>query len=103
MNAILVGGIATASLIAGLIFFRFWRSTRDRFFLFFALSFWIEGAQRFFVYQYAGPDETSPLYYLPRLIAYGLIIVAIVDKNRARKRGYVAPPPPPLHEQPPKP
>ena len=82
MDAVLVGGIATASLVAGLFFFRFWRSSGDRFFLFFALSFWIEGAQRFVVFQIVGSDEASPLYYLPRLVAYGLIIAAIVDKNR---------------------
>lgn len=92
MNALLVGGIATASLVAGLIFFRFWRSTRDRFFLFFAVSFWIEGAQRLFVYQFAGPDEASPIYYLPRLVAYGLIIIAIIDKNRGRARQRNGPP-----------
>ena len=82
MEAVLVGGIATACLIAGLFFFRFWRTSGDRFFLFFALSFWIEGAQRFVVFQIVGADEASPLYYLPRLVAYGLIIAAIVDKNR---------------------
>lgn len=82
MDAVLVGGIATACLIAGLFFLRYWRSSGDRFFLFFALSFWIEGAQRFVVFQLVGVDEASPLYYLPRLVAYGLIIAAIVDKNR---------------------
>jgi hypothetical protein len=82
MDAVLVGGIATACLIAGLFFFRFWRTSGDRFFLFFALSFWIEGGQRFVVFEIIGSDEASPLYYLPRLVAYGLIIVAIVDKNR---------------------
>ena len=84
MDAVLVGGIATASLVAGLFFFRFWRTSGDRFFLYFALSFWIEGAQRFVVFQIIGNDEASPLYYLPRLVAYGLIIAAIVDKNRRR-------------------
>ena len=82
MQAVLVGGIATASLIAGLFFFRFWRTGGDRFFLFFALSFWIEGAQRLVVFHLVGDDEASPLYYLPRLVAYALIIAAIVDKNR---------------------
>jgi hypothetical protein len=83
MNEILIGGIAVAALVAGLFFFRFWRTTRDRFFLLFALSFWIEGGHRIFLYQWAGQDEASPLYYLPRLVAYALIIVAIIDKNRA--------------------
>ena len=82
MDAVLVGGIATACLIAGLFFLRYWRSSGDRFFLFFAVSFWIEGAQRFAVFHIVGVDEASPLYYLPRLVAYGLIIAAIIDKNR---------------------
>ena len=86
MDSVLIGGIATACLIAGLFFLRYWRSSGDRFFLFFALSFWIEGAQRFVVFQIVGSDEASPLYYLPRLVAYGLIIAAIVDKNRKAVR-----------------
>lgn len=87
MDSVLIGGIATACLVAGLFFLRYWRSSGDRFFLFFALSFWIEGAQRFVVFQLVGADEASPLYYLPRLLAYGLIIAAIVDKNRKARRG----------------
>ena len=84
MNAVLVGGIATACFVAGLFFLRFWRTSGDRFFLFFALSFWIEGAQRFLVFQFVS-DEASPIYYIPRLVAYGLIIIAIVDKNRSSR------------------
>jgi hypothetical protein len=90
MNDILAGGIATASITAGLFFFRFWRTTRDRFFLFFALSFWIEGVNRFVLAHYAGPGEDEPVYYLIRLAAYGLIIAAIVDKNRSRRPSGVA-------------
>ena len=84
MNEILIGGIATASFIAGLFFLRFWRASGDRFFLLFATAFWLEGAHRMVIYHWVGPDEASPLYYLPRLAAYLLIIVAIVDKNRRR-------------------
>jgi len=82
MNQILIGGIAVSALLAGLFFLRFWRSTRDRFFLFFAAAFWIEGAQRLLIYQWVGDNEASPIHYLARLVAYGLIIAAIVDKNR---------------------
>ena len=85
INDILVGGISTASIVAGLFFFRFWRSTRDRFVLFFALSFWIEGINRLVLYHWVGPNEDAPGYYLIRLVAYGLIIAAIVDKNRVRR------------------
>lgn len=86
MNELFIGGIATASLLVGLFFFRFWRSTRDRFFLFFAISFWLEGINRFLISRVVGPNESEPLYYVLRLVAYGLIILAIVDKNRASSR-----------------
>lgn len=39
INLMLTGAIALASLLVGLFFFRFWRQTRDRFFLYFALAF----------------------------------------------------------------
>ena len=41
MELMLMGAIAAGWLVAGLFFFRFWRQTRDRFFLWFALSFWL--------------------------------------------------------------
>jgi len=85
MNEMLIGGIAVAGFVAGLFFLRFWRATHDRFFLLFALAFWIEGGHRVLLYYLAGSDEASPLYYLPRLIAYALIIAAIVGKNRKTK------------------
>lgn len=87
VNAILVGAIGTASLVAALFFLRFWRTSRDRFFLFFALSFLIEGVNRIGLFLSIGLTEDHPVYYLVRLVAYGLILVAIVDKNRARSGG----------------
>jgi hypothetical protein len=85
MNEMLIGGIGVAALVASLFFLRFWRATRDRFFLLFAVAFLIEGAHRLFIFHWAGNDEAAPLYYLVRLVAYALIIVAIVDKNRRRR------------------
>jgi hypothetical protein len=86
MNEMLGGGIAAASLIAGLFFLRFWKSSGDRFFLYFALSFLIEGVNRFVLYATVGPNEEDGLYYMIRVVAYGLIIFAIVQKNRERRR-----------------
>ena len=81
----LLGAVATAAFVCGLYFLRFWRATGDRFFLLFALSFWIEGGHRLVVYPWSGGNEGEPEYYLVRLVAYALIIFAIVDKNRRRK------------------
>ena len=84
MTEMLIGAIALAAFLVGLFFLRFWRATGDRFFLLFAVAFWLEGGDRLFAYRWVGMDEASPYHYLVRLLAYGLIIVAIVDKNRKR-------------------
>jgi hypothetical protein len=86
MNEMALGAIAAASIIAGLFFLRFWKSTGDRFFLFFALSFGIEGGNRIFLGLMGGVREDAPTYYSIRLIAYSLILVAVLDKNRSRRR-----------------
>lgn len=84
MAEMLMGAIALAAFLVGLFFLRFWRATGDRFFLLFAIAFWLEGGDRLFAYGWAGLDEASPYHYLVRLLAYGLIIAAIIDKNRKR-------------------
>jgi hypothetical protein len=81
----LLGAIAVAAFVCGLFFLRFWRATHDRFFLLFAIAFWIEGGHRLVVYPWAGGNEGQPEYYVIRLVAYALIIVAIVQKNQRRK------------------
>ena len=86
MDHILIGGIATASLVAALFVFRFWRATHDRFFLLFALSFLIDGLNRFLLPFLVGTNEDAPLYYVVRLVSYGLILAAIVIKNRGSGR-----------------
>ncbi|HEU4708156.1 MAG TPA: DUF5985 family protein, partial [Methylophilaceae bacterium] len=84
MNEFLVGIIAALSLVIGMFFFRFWRKTHDRFFLFFALSFLIEACNRALMVSVSGWQESSPSYYMIRLLAYTLIILAILDKNRKK-------------------
>ena len=86
MNQMLSGAIAVASLMAALFFFRFWRQTRDRFFLYFALSFLIEAANRVALGLLVGADEDGALFYSVRLVAYGLILLAIWQKNRPPQR-----------------
>ena len=82
MNQMLAGAIAVASLVVGLFFFRFWRHTRDRFFLYFALSFWIEAANRIALGLLVHADEDGAIFYSVRVLAYGLILLAIWQKNR---------------------
>lgn len=82
LNAVLAGGIAMASLTIALFFLRFWKSTHDRFFLFFSISFALEAINRLLLLATALQDENQPLFYLIRLAAYVLILIAILEKNR---------------------
>lgn len=86
MQDILVGAVAMASVVAGMFFFLFWRDTRDRFFLFFAFSFWADAASRLYAVLSGVPGDDSPGAFLIRFIAYSLILLAILDKNRPRRR-----------------
>lgn len=85
MADMLNGAIAIGWLIAGLFFFRFWRHTRDKFFLYFALSFWLESGNRVVLGLVANANEGHPGHYLVRLVAYALILLAIWQKNRRRQ------------------
>lgn len=85
MHQMLTGAIATASLVASLFFFRFWRHTRDRFFLYFALSFLIEAANRVALGVLWVADEDGALFYSVRVVSYGLILLAIWQKNRPKR------------------
>jgi hypothetical protein len=84
MEQMLTGAIAFGWALAGLFFFRFWRQTRDPFFLLFTLSFWLESANRIALGVWAGATEHSPWLYGLRVVAYGLILLAIWQKNRPR-------------------
>lgn len=85
MDDMLTGAIALASMIVGLFFLRFWRNTRDRFFLYFSLSFWIQGINRIHIGLQGAEREDEAVVYLIRLVAYLLILMAIWEKNRPRK------------------
>jgi len=85
MNLMLLGAIAMACLTASLFFLRFWKTTRDRFFLFFALSFLLQGLSRILMGLGAYSSENESHIYLIRLAAFMIILIAIIDKNRVKK------------------
>ena len=85
MHQLLLGAIAMVNLTIGLFFLRFWKKTRDRFFLFFAVAFGVEGLNRILLGVTHGSNENEPIFYVVRLISFVLILIAIVDKNRLSK------------------
>jgi len=86
MDLLLLGAIATASLTVGLFFLRFWKDTRDRLFLFFAMSFLLEGFNRAVLGLSDSPNEGQPFFYFVRFVSYLLILIAIVTKNWRRSQ-----------------
>lgn len=81
IEGFLLGVIVTASVTAGIIFVKFWRRTHERLFLAFGAAFIIEGVNRMAFLLVDKPTEGSPLIYVVRLLAFSLILAAIVSKN----------------------
>ncbi|MBI3964715.1 MAG: hypothetical protein HY329_03685 [Chloroflexi bacterium] len=81
MSVFMLGAIAMGSLSAALFFLRFWTQTKDRLFLMFAIAFGLEALNRTALALSPDPSEGAPLLYVVRLLAYALILAAIVDKN----------------------
>lgn len=71
-----------SSLVAALFFLRFWFRTRDSFFLLFSSAFAIYAGSQF-VLGWSNASEYEPLYYLPRLVTFALIVLAVINKNRS--------------------
>ena len=89
MNEFMLGAVTMGCAVVALIFVRFWLGTRDRLFLWFALSFAIEAANRGW-YGISGAESDATVWYsLIRLVSYGLFLWAIVEKNvlARRRRG----------------
>lgn len=83
MTAFVSGVVFAGYCVGALFFLRFWRDTRDRLFLLFSIAFWILAAQRLALAMMDAADENRPYLYVARLIAFSIIIWAIVDKNRS--------------------
>lgn len=78
-------GMATAGCWAvGLIFLRLWRDSGDRLFALFGAAFWVLSLNWIALAIMTPTFESRHYFYIIRLIAFVLIILAIVDKSRPR-------------------
>ena len=76
---------AGAATVVGLLFCLHWQRSRDRFFLYFAVAFWSLATSTMILLTTSRAGEDRASAYLVRFLAFLLIIVAIVDKNRPRR------------------
>jgi hypothetical protein len=73
---------ATAAWANGLFFLRFWRDSRDPLFAWFGVAFWLLAASWGVLCFVHVREETQPYVYGLRLIAFTLLIIGIIAKNR---------------------
>jgi hypothetical protein len=81
----LSGMLATGYLVIAAFFLRFWKQTRDRFFIYFSLAFGLFAVQRAMLVDEFALVESKTWAYVLRLIGFVLIVYAIVIKNREHR------------------
>jgi hypothetical protein len=77
----LYGGCSAVCALIGIVFVRYWKDQNDRLFIYFAGAFWCFAAGWTLRIALAN-DEGQAYVFIPRLVGFLLIIVAIFDKNR---------------------
>lgn len=80
------GAIIMGYAVAALFFLKFWRRTGDRLFLAFAASFMLMAATPLLTALLQVPREEQSPFYLLRLLAFLIIILAVVGKSRRAPR-----------------
>jgi Family of unknown function (DUF5985) len=81
MLEFLAGAVALCYLLAAVHFLRFWKKTRDRLFLHFAVAFGLFMVNQIATSAFAEAAERTGYAYVLRVLGYALILFAIVDKN----------------------
>ena len=81
MGDLLLGAISMACFTIALFFLRFWKTTRDRFFLLLAASFLVEGFERIAIAGIPHSGEHEPFFYLIRLLGFVILLYGIIEKN----------------------
>ena len=78
------GFLAAGFLVCALFFFRFWSRSKDGLFFAFGLAFGLLAIQQILGVFLGLPEEERSWIYLLRLLAFSILIVAILRKNMAR-------------------
>jgi len=82
MTELIAGALAMGYWTVALFFLRYWTRTHDRLFATFSAAFFILGCVRIALIVAADTTEHQYLYWF-RLVAYLLILFAVIDKNRS--------------------
>lgn len=80
----LQGATAMGCVALAVFFLRFWVRSRDRLFAIFSGAFAVFAVNRVMLVLLVASQETDMLIYGIRAVAFGLLFLAILDKNRAQ-------------------
>jgi hypothetical protein len=86
VSEFLAGALCAMSLVAGVYFWRSWRDTRDRLFLYFGAAFNLFAVHWASLVLVPSHMEAEHRVYLLRLAAFLLLLIGIVEKNRRERR-----------------
>ncbi|HVU34677.1 MAG TPA: DUF5985 family protein [Opitutaceae bacterium] len=84
LKLILAGAIFMADVAVALLFAGLWRRTHDRLFAWFCAAFAVLAIERLLLLRFTG-ETVNPVIFAVRLLAFLLIIAAIIDRNRRTK------------------
>lgn len=82
LSMLISGALIAGYAVIALFFLRFWRDTRDRLFGMFAAAFLLLAVHRVLLPLILRDAGLEPAAYALRLLAFLIIIAAVVDKNR---------------------
>ncbi|WP_413561217.1 DUF5985 family protein [Bdellovibrio sp. HCB209] len=82
LKQFIYGAVMMASFTSGVFFLKFWKKTADRFFAMFAAAFFMLAIERWFFVIMPNTNEENSWIFSMRLLAFLLITIAVVDKNR---------------------
>ena len=86
MIEFLAGCVTMGFVVTTLFFLRFWKKSGDRFFLAFAAAFALLALNQAMATWIGAADERVGYTYLLRVLAFLVILGAIIDKNLASRR-----------------
>jgi O-antigen/teichoic acid export membrane protein len=86
MKQFLWGVLAAMCVASATFFLRYWRDSRDRLFIYFSLAFLVMALNWIGEALIAPHLELQQYVYMTRLLAYGLIIIGVIDKNHRTHR-----------------
>ena len=76
------GATAMGCIALAVFFLRFWVRSRDRLFAIFSGAFAVFALNRIMLVLFTSSQEHDLLIYGMRAVAFGLLMLAILDKNR---------------------